>query len=503
MSPAAGAFQQDRTARISEVKSAAFFGYVSEMQKERLPRGFWRAPNGSLRVLIRAKGFPPAVRTFKLHADTPGERRRQRVEAEVWAAEIRRRLYAGHAAATGGADLTLTLGDALRRYAREGLSARPANRRKDELRIESILKDEIASRRLVSLSLPDLAAYRDFLIDRDYERRILGAVEATDASAAGRARQARLRSLLALRRESRRQGGDASEELRRQIVRIEREEGIGAVARTTISNRMQLISRAMKYAAQTTHNVPLIAGLSMPASSPGRARRPTAQELEALLSKAAAAHPLLPFLIRLAITTGLRRERLLELRTSYLQDLTDGRKAIVFPPSSGRRKRTGVIPVTTEIEQTIVAIAAHLGVQGPLQMLMEMDIRLFPASANVLAHAWRGLLDQLGIVDLRFHDLRHEATSRLFERGLSAAEVMSITGHSTSEMVDRYSHYSSALVLDRLEGREGQNRGPDGSSGGARIDSVAGKSTDAAALIEDISRLLERLAALHAQGPSH
>lgn len=471
------------------------------MKKERLPRGFWRAPNGSVRVLIRIKGFPPAVRTFKLHADTPEERKRQLVEAELWAAEARRKLYAGHGF-VASADQAMTLGDALRLYAREGLSSRPSNKRKDALRIETILRDEIAKRRLASLSLPDLAAYRDLLIHRDFERRIRAAIEAAEATAEGRARQTRLRALIALRRQARRDGPEAAEDLRRQIARIESEEGIGPVARTTISNRMQLVNRAMKFAAQTTHGVPQIAGLSMPASSPGRTRRPSAHELEGLLSHSADAHPLLPFLIQLAISTGLRRERLLELRTSYLKELTDERKAIVFPPSAGRRKRTGVIPVTSEIERTIVDIAAHLGVRGSLDLLAEMDVRLFPVSGNVLGHAWRQVLDRLGIADLRFHDLRHEATSRLFERGLSAAEVMSITGHSTSEMVDRYSHYSSALVLDRLEGRDApkstpEKAVPDRPKIGARINSVAGKSPEAAALIEDISRLLERLAALH------
>lgn len=468
------------------------------MRKEKLPRGFWRAPNGSLRVLIRVKGFPPAVRTFKLHADTGAERRRQMVEAEHWAADARRRLYAGDAG-MASVDRAVTLADALRLYAREGLSSRPSNRRKDELRIESILRDPIAQRRLASLSLPDLAAYRDLLIHRDFERRIAAAIEASEPTPAGRARQANLAVLLSLRRQARRDVASASAEIRVQIARIESEEGIGPVARTTISNRMQLINRAMKYAAQTMHGVPRIAGLAMPAASPGRKRRPSPAELEAMLAQAGVFHPLLPFLIRLAVATGLRRERLLELRTSFLQRLGDGQKAIVFPTSTGRRKKTGIIPVTSEIAQTIVENAAQLGVRAPLARLAEMDVALFPVSGNVLGHAWRELLDRLDIVDLRFHDLRHEATSRLFERGLSAAEVMSITGHSTSEMVDRYSHYSSALVLERLEAGEG---GKPPSEPGQRIDPVAGKSPEAAALIEDISRLLERLAALHTQTSS-
>lgn len=52
--------------------------------------------------------------------------------------------------------------------------------------------------------------------------------------------------------------------------------------------------------------------------------------------------------------------------------------------------------------------------------------------------------------DLRFHDLRHEATSQLFERGMSRAEVLTITRHRTLAMLDRYTHLdhseNSAIV---------------------------------------------------------
>jgi len=45
-----------------------------------------------------------------------------------------------------------------------------------------------------------------------------------------------------------------------------------------------------------------------------------------------------------------------------------------------------------------------------------------------------------GIQGLRFHDLRHEATSRLFEKGLNPMQVASITGHKTLQMLKRYTH---------------------------------------------------------------
>jgi len=44
------------------------------------------------------------------------------------------------------------------------------------------------------------------------------------------------------------------------------------------------------------------------------------------------------------------------------------------------------------------------------------------------------------IINLRFHDLHHEATSKLFEKGLSTEQVMCITGHKTLQMLKRYTH---------------------------------------------------------------
>lgn len=44
------------------------------------------------------------------------------------------------------------------------------------------------------------------------------------------------------------------------------------------------------------------------------------------------------------------------------------------------------------------------------------------------------------IAGVRFHDLRHEATSRLFEKGLNVMEVAAITGHKTLDMLKRYTH---------------------------------------------------------------
>jgi integrase len=54
------------------------------------------------------------------------------------------------------------------------------------------------------------------------------------------------------------------------------------------------------------------------------------------------------------------------------------------------------------------------------------------------------------LVDLRFHDLRHEATSRLFEKGLNVMEVATITGHRTLDMLKRYTHLKAEDLVKKL-----------------------------------------------------
>ena len=58
-----------------------------------------------------------------------------------------------------------------------------------------------------------------------------------------------------------------------------------------------------------------------------------------------------------------------------------------------------------------------------------------------------------GSCDLRWHDLRHEAVSRLFElTDLRDHEIMAISGHLTSSMLARYTHLRSDRLADRLPG---------------------------------------------------
>lgn len=74
----------------------------------------------------------------------------------------------------------------------------------------------------------------------------------------------------------------------------------------------------------------------------------------------------------------------------------------------------------------------------------------FDINGARIAYVMHVACAKAGIEGLVFHDCRHEATSRLFERGLSMMEVASITGHRTMSMLQRYTHLSAHDLVDRL-----------------------------------------------------
>ena len=424
---------------------------VVGMRAEKLPKGFTRRKSGSLRVQIRVGGHVE-VKHFPITSNTVDDRRRQLIEAEAWASETRRKIVGGSHVSHREAERT-TLEFVLKAYEREGLVGDPANVAKERPRIVVLLKDPISRKTLAQLRKTDIAALRDRLMHAGWLRSVERAarrVETSGSSRAALAQAAEYRSLpeLAIRAK---QAGEESErrELQDRIAGLTKKGNVKQPARTSVSNIVQLVTRALKHASQTIEGVPDLTGVPMPKGSPGRERRVSDHELRLLLSKASETDARLALVIRFAIATALRRERLLSCQTSHVRDIGGGKRAIVFPRDAGvRKKRTGITPITKEIQEII---DQALSLQGSGSLETMIDVPIFGLKLAAFESQWRRLIAATGIKNLTFHDLRHEATSRLFERGLTTAEVMSITGHSTQEMVDRYSHYSAALVLAKLE----------------------------------------------------
>jgi integrase len=80
---------------------------------------------------------------------------------------------------------------------------------------------------------------------------------------------------------------------------------------------------------------------------------------------------------------------------------------------------------------------------------------LFPRSDGKgpidIRKAWENARDKAGVIDFRFHDLRHSAASYLAMNGASQLEIAEVLGHKTLQMVKRYSHLSEDHTRDVVE----------------------------------------------------
>jgi len=138
-------------------------------------------------------------------------------------------------------------------------------------------------------------------------------------------------------------------------------------------------------------------------------------------------------IVQLALETAMRRGELLGLKWEHI-NLT---------------KRIAYLPITKNGEPRTVPLSskAHVILSS---LPRAIDGRVFPITANALKLAWARACESAGIADLHFHDLRHEATSRFFEKELSLMEVASITGHKTLQMLQRYTHLRPEGLLKKL-----------------------------------------------------
>lgn len=94
-----------------------------------------------------------------------------------------------------------------------------------------------------------------------------------------------------------------------------------------------------------------------------------------------------------------------------------------------------------------------------MKRLQEMknpdDPRVFwmlPASVSNVGVGFRRIVKRAGLTDLHVHDLRHEATARLFERTqLQTMEIALITGHTELKTLSRYANLRPKLLADKID----------------------------------------------------
>jgi integrase len=210
-----------------------------------------------------------------------------------------------------------------------------------------------------------------------------------------------------------------------------------SVKGNTVQRDLAVIRHALEVAIKEW-GIPLsvnpVRQIRLPAGGRSRDRRLRPMEFDRLMAGCRQRQtPLLEPVIRFAVETGLRRGELLSLQW---RDVDLGPGVVTVHETKNGHRRT--IPLTPGALMVLAALPRN-------------DERVFPTSGNAVRLGWERLKKQLGLVDLHFHDLRHEAISRFFEMGLSVPEVALISGHRDPRMLFRYTHVQAANVALKLK----------------------------------------------------
>lgn len=164
------------------------------------------------------------------------------------------------------------------------------------------------------------------------------------------------------------------------------------------------------------------------------------------------------FMFDLALESAMRMR---EIYTLTL-DQADLKKRTFFLDKT-KNGSSRQVPMTTVIAQKLedyVKLVASGGLEG---YTFGEDYRLFPwwngdrsqksltATTSLVSGQFRRIFEYAGLTDFHFHDLRHEATSRMFERTtLDYLQIAKITGHKDPRMLMVYANLRASDLADKL-----------------------------------------------------
>jgi integrase len=165
--------------------------------------------------------------------------------------------------------------------------------------------------------------------------------------------------------------------------------------------------------------------LGVSLKSKERKRRPTLEELEAI-STYFDTHSSLPMrdIIAFAVATAMRLGEIINLKQA---DLNESDRTIII-----RDRKHPQLKAGNDQEVPLLGEAFAIAKRQP------KNDRLFPVTDGTVSTIFPRACRELGIIDLRFHDLRHEGVSRLFEQGYSIEQVALVSGHRDWKMLSRY-----------------------------------------------------------------
>ena len=163
--------------------------------------------------------------------------------------------------------------------------------------------------------------------------------------------------------------------------------------------------------------------IKLPAPAKGRNRRIQPGEWGALIAQLPYPHD---HAVVLLVETAMRRGELSGMRW---EDVQWTAPSILLQDTKNGESRE--VPLSRAALQILHDLGGTPEATGSVWKTM---------ATHSFSQAFIRACDRASIEDLRLHALRHEAASRLFEKGLNPMQVAAITGHKTLQMLKRYTH---------------------------------------------------------------
>ncbi|TAN11899.1 MAG: site-specific integrase [Burkholderiaceae bacterium] len=224
-----------------------------------------------------------------------------------------------------------------------------------------------------------------------------------------------------------------------RAVREWRDARLKRVSPSTVNRQLAVLHHVIEYARKEwgIGSGNPVSDVTRPKNGRARNRRLRPGEEDRLL--AACSNPRAPYLrgvVQLAIETGMRRGEILGLCWE-LVDL-DRATARLLDTKNGDDR---TVPLSKAAVALLAGLKPAANPSGPVWP------GVTPSAVN---QAFPRACQRAQIEGLRFHDLRHEAASRFFEKNLNVMEVASITGHKDLRMLKRYTHLDAARLAVKL-----------------------------------------------------
>jgi integrase len=166
-----------------------------------------------------------------------------------------------------------------------------------------------------------------------------------------------------------------------------------------------------------------------------RLRFLTEEEIKPLLS---ACLPHLRPIVETALLTGMRAGELLSLRWDQIVN-----GMIYLKDTKSNKPRQ--IPISERLEQVLKEVRRRHQLKSPYIFCNKEGNRF-----NDLRASFKSACRKTGIVDFRFHDLRHTFASHMVMRGVGLRAVQELLGHCDMKLTMRYAHLAPGHLRDSI-----------------------------------------------------